>query len=247
MNKGWIKLHRQILENPVTNKPDWAWLWICILLLANHEDREVIWNGEKRLIKKGQFITSREKLALVSHLHQSSVERALKYFKIEQQIEQQTNKRFRLITILKYNDYQDTEPVIEHQMNIKRTSNEHQMNTNKNVKNYKNEEELEEGRGETSSPTPRETMQDFIRMVTDKDSIYDQFVAKVVIQRNLTGNIVQAELDKFVNYWCEKNKTGTKERWEMEKVFEVQRRLGTWFGNMKNSNRGRATGGAFIS
>src|SRR5699024_9543343 len=51
-----------------------------------------------------------------------------------------TNK-FSVVSILKWSDYQEN----EHQMNNKRTSDEHQMNTNKNVKNVKNVEEEEEG------------------------------------------------------------------------------------------------------
>jgi len=35
-------------------------------------------------------------------------------------------------------------------------------------------------------------------------------------------------LDKFCNYWTEKNKSGTKMRWELERVFEISRRLATW-------------------
>jgi hypothetical protein len=143
MNNGWIKLHRSILDNPICTKPDWAWLWVVMLLLANHQDSEIIWNGEKKIIKRGSFITSRQKLSVYSGIHESSVERALKYLKIEQQIEQQANKKFRLITIIKYSDYQEVEQVIEHQMNNKRTSNEQQLNTNKNDKNIKNDKNEE--------------------------------------------------------------------------------------------------------
>ena len=35
-------------------------------------------------------------------------------------------------------------------------------------------------------------------------------------------------LDKFVNYWTEKNKSGTKMRYELEKTFEISKRLATW-------------------
>lgn len=38
------------------------------------------------------------------------------------------------------------------------------------------------------------------------------------------------ELVKFYNYWTEKNAKG-KERWEMEKFFDIKRRIATWLGN----------------
>jgi hypothetical protein len=44
-------------------------------------------------------------------------------------------------------------------------------------------------------------------------------------------------LDKFVNYWTEKNKSGTKMRYELEKTFEITKRLATWASNDKNFNK----------
>lgn len=43
--------------------------------------------------------------------------------------------------------------------------------------------------------------------------------------------ISDQELDKFISYWNEPNKSGTKVRWELEKTFDVTRRLRTWLGN----------------
>jgi len=41
------------------------------------------------------------------------------------------------------------------------------------------------------------------------------------------------EYHNFLSYWTEKNNKG-KERWEMEKFFDVKRRVSTW---MKNANK----------
>jgi len=38
------------------------------------------------------------------------------------------------------------------------------------------------------------------------------------------------EVVKFFNYWTEKNAKG-KERWEMEKFFDIKRRIATWISN----------------
>jgi len=45
------------------------------------------------------------------------------------------------------------------------------------------------------------------------------------------------EIKKFERYWTEKNGTGTKQLWQMQKTFEVPRRLVTWFGRVKNFNQ----------
>lgn len=49
-----------------------------------------------------------------------------------------TNK-YSLVTVLNWDKYQGQRTTSEHQVNIKRTSDEQQMNTNKNVKNVKND------------------------------------------------------------------------------------------------------------
>ena len=45
------------------------------------------------------------------------------------------------------------------------------------------------------------------------------------------------ELNRFVSYWTELNKSGTKERWELEKTFDVGRRLNTWFSRIQDFNK----------
>lgn len=45
------------------------------------------------------------------------------------------------------------------------------------------------------------------------------------------------ERKKFYNYWTEKNKSGTKERWELEKTFEVEKRFATWRVNAQKFNQ----------
>ena len=41
-------------------------------------------------------------------------------------------------------------------------------------------------------------------------------------------------LRKFYNYWVEMNKSGTKLRFELERTFEISRRLVTWANNDKD-------------
>ena len=45
-SKGYIKLHRQILDNPISTKANYLAVWVYLLLKANHEDREIILNGK---------------------------------------------------------------------------------------------------------------------------------------------------------------------------------------------------------
>ncbi len=82
------------------------------------------------------------------------------------------------------------------------------------------------------SPTPSQTAGEFFA-VDRSSEIYLHFVQTLSARFGLMNEIVRAELDKFFNYWTEKNRSGTKARWELERTFEVQKRLQTWFSNVQ--------------
>lgn len=133
LQNGWVKIHRKILDNPVCSKASWAWLWVVLLLKANHEEKSFFFNGQKITCGKGQLVTGREALAEAASMSPSSVERALTYFESEHQIEQQKTKKYRVITILKWADYQTPDSKADN----KRTTDGQLMDTNKNDKNDK--------------------------------------------------------------------------------------------------------------
>ncbi|MEG2811726.1 MAG: hypothetical protein RR912_04335, partial [Clostridium sp.] len=62
--KGWISLYRSIQDHWLwQEKPfDKARAWLDLLLLANHQDKKVLFDGTLIEVKRGQFITSIRKL-----------------------------------------------------------------------------------------------------------------------------------------------------------------------------------------
>lgn len=136
--EGWIRIHRKLIESTWFNKSEYVHLWLYLLLKANHKDREVFIGNEKVLVKRGQVLTSRNKLSEVVHIQESKIYRILKCFENEQQIEQHKTKKYTVITILNYDTYQQNEQVNEQQMNNKRTTDEQSMNTNNNDNNDNN-------------------------------------------------------------------------------------------------------------
>ena len=142
---GWIKLHRSILEKGWIKKPEYVQLWVVLLLLASHDDREYFWNGKTIILKSGQLITGRKSLSQKTGIDENKIERILKCFKSEQQIEQQTTSTSRLISILNWKKFQQFEQPFEQRVNNERTTSEQRVNTNKELKkgnNEKNEKEL---------------------------------------------------------------------------------------------------------
>jgi len=79
--------------------------------------------------------------------------------------------------------------------------------------------------------TPTKIMEDFKISFTKKNDRYKTLVGAVTARWNIPDSQVNAEIEKFINYWTEKTRDGKKERWQTEKTFEVQRRLTTWFLN----------------
>ena len=136
---GWVSLHRKMLDNPVVCKDsDYMAIWIYLLLNATHAEIPAMFNGQKIMLNPGQLITGRKAISDKLRVTESKVQRVLKCYESERQIEQQTGNKNRLITIKNWDMYQCSEQQIERQMNNQRTTNEQQMNTNNNINNKTN-------------------------------------------------------------------------------------------------------------
>lgn len=138
--EGYIKLHRKTLENPIVCKDaEYFTVWVYLLLSAAHSDIDIIFNNERMTLKSGQLITGRKTISEKFNIDQSKVQRILKTLKNEQQIEQQTTTKNRLITVLNWCKYQSSEQQNEQRVNNNCTTSEQQVNTYKNDKNIKND------------------------------------------------------------------------------------------------------------
>lgn len=138
--QGWIKIHRQILNNPIVTKDgDHFAVWVFLLLEAQHKPYKKIFRGEKITLEAGQLITGRKVISATLGINESKVFRVLKSLKSEQQIEQQTSNKSSMITILNWSRYQVDEQQNEQQVNNNRTASEQQVNTLQECKTVNNE------------------------------------------------------------------------------------------------------------
>jgi len=137
MYRGYVKLWRCIDENPIATRPAYLSVFLFIVRNANHQDNQIIWNNRKTMIKRGSFITSAEKIAQGTGVPRATVKRLLEYLENEAMIELHTTKRFSLVSVIKYKDYQSSEPNNEPQVSHKRATSEPQVATNKNVEEGK--------------------------------------------------------------------------------------------------------------
>lgn len=140
MHNGYIKLWRKMEESPIFTNSEAVHLFIYLLIKASRKERATT-NGTTVInLLPGQLITGRKKLSEATGINESKVYRLIELLKSEQQIEQQTNRKYSIITILNWSTYQDSEQQSEQQMNNKRTADEQQVNTIQERKKVKNEE-----------------------------------------------------------------------------------------------------------
>jgi predicted transcriptional regulator len=138
---GWIKLHRSLLDSSFSKDPEYAWLWVVLLLRANHKELSFIFNNRPIVLNEGQLIVGRKKLSEETGINEHKIFRAMKCFESAGQIEQQSTNKFTLVTILNWGKYQGELDKVEQQdeqpVSNKRTTSEQPVSTYKNVKNKK--------------------------------------------------------------------------------------------------------------
>ena len=137
--EGWVKIHRKILDNPVVCKDSETFsIWLYLLLSATHQEIPAVFKGEKITLKKGQLITGTLSISKKLKINKDKVQRTLKCFEIDKQIEQETSNKNRLISILNWEQYQSNDNENDKQMINKCETTDKQLITNKNVKNDNN-------------------------------------------------------------------------------------------------------------
>lgn len=143
MREYWLKLHRKILDNPIVTKDgDHLAIWIWLLCEAAYKPHDRYFGTKRITLQPGQLITGRDQIAKELKIHPSKIQRVLKLFETEHQIEQQTSRQGRLISIVNWSDYQDCEQQNEQQVNNKRTTSEQQVNATEERKERKKERNI---------------------------------------------------------------------------------------------------------
>ncbi len=137
--KGWIKLHRILKEKPIWKQstPEQKTVLITLLLMANHDEKEWEWQGNKFRVNPGQFVTSLDSIKQEAGkgISIQNVRSSLNRFKKLEFLTWKSTKTGRIITICNWEDYQHMEDTAQ-QSSQQRPNKE--PTTNKNEKNDKN-------------------------------------------------------------------------------------------------------------
>ena len=194
---GWIKIHRKFLDWQWFDKPEAVKLFVYLLLRANHKDG--YWQGHE--IKKGQFITSAQTISNDTKLSLQTIRTLLKKFELTNEIVVKSTNKFTMLTICKYECYQDENDTTNKQLTNKQQTTNKQLTTNKNDKNNK-----------------EYIYREFGHLILTKDD-YNKLIQKNTPEEveqvlnqieNFKGNNKYKSLYLTANNWLQKNKQNSE-------------------------------------
>ena len=131
---GWIKLHRKIINSTVFDNEKLLKVRIWCLLKATHDEYEQLVGRQIVNLQKGQFVTGRNAASKELKMTPSTTWDYLKVLERNQNIDIKSNNKYSIVTIVNWELYQSENEISDN----KSTTNQQQINTNKNIKNNKN-------------------------------------------------------------------------------------------------------------
>lgn len=219
---GWVKLHRQIINWEWFKKPETLSVFIYCLTRANIAD------GSWRNIayKRGQFITSLETIHKDTGLSIQQTRTALKHLISTGEITSESTSQYRIITVCKFSDYQQTPDESNKQYNSQSTNNQQTDSSepNKQLTIGREEGEVEEkrrGRKERKIsfnkdkkkssfiPPTLQEVADYLSQKGITSFTAQSFIAYYEKDNWKAGRKAITDWRKKVDEWTERNRSNT--------------------------------------
>ena len=135
---GWVKLHRCLLEKAIWQLNDAQRIvFFTILMLANFEPKQWLWNGKQFKAEPGQFVTSIDSLAKAARVSPQSVRTAINNLSKLDFLTSKSTKTGRLITVTNWASYQSDEILSTNHSTDDQQSVNKASTTTKNDKNVR--------------------------------------------------------------------------------------------------------------
>lgn len=109
MHQGYIKVYRQLQDWWLWNDPepfDKRAAWIDMLLMTNHADKKILFEGNVKTIQKGQFLTSIMKLSQKWKWERKKTTRFLDLLENDGMVTTERTPHGTIITIVNWDKYQ---------------------------------------------------------------------------------------------------------------------------------------------
>ena len=131
---SFIKLYSRFLEWGWHDDPNMVSLFIHLLLMANYEAKE--WHGIT--IERGQFVGGRKVLAEMTGISEQTIRTCLSRLESTGEITRKSTNKFSIITITKYDSYQQSLKADQPTTNQQLTNNQPTTNHTQKIKKLKN-------------------------------------------------------------------------------------------------------------
>ena len=139
MSEGYIFLWRQLQDTSFYKDSCALHLAVHLLLSATHKDIKFSFNGSEQTLMRGQAIIGRHKLAESTGIKPSTIRNKLALLEKVGFLDIKSNNKFSIITILKYEDYQNVKKFQDSKKDNQRTTRGQPEDTYNNIKNVKND------------------------------------------------------------------------------------------------------------
>jgi len=140
-NRGWIKLHRALLDWQWFSDANTSHVFMYCLLKANHKDNM----HRDTLVKRGTFLTGRDLIARETGCSVREVRTALKRLESANVLTSKTSRQGTVIEVLNYDRHQASDQQNDRRATNKRPTSDQQAPSNKTEDNEETEKNTPSG------------------------------------------------------------------------------------------------------
>ena len=208
---GYVKIYRSTRDHYLfqdKNPYSKFEAWTDILLKVNYEERKVNIKNVVFVVGRGESMRSLDTWASAWRWDKSKVRRFLETLQKENMVVLKNEQLSTRLTVCNYDTYQCERNVDETQMKRKRNANDTQATPNKEVKKVVN----------------------YKIDITVRKELFKEEI------KTFENSFEKQLLNEFYKYLSEINSEKTKMRWEMEKTWETNLRIGRCKLNNKSNN-----------
>jgi hypothetical protein len=180
---GWIKLYRQILANGWLRNHKVLVFWIYCLLKAAYKPTKVIIGFKEIYLESGQFVFGRRRASGETALSEREIRTCLAFLVKAGNLTIKTTKRFSIITIINWEDYQNSEALIDPQ------NDQHTTTKRPHTRRIKNENK------ETSSDSPNPEVRKFLDFWCQ--TFKERFGEFYTVNGGKEGRLVKSLLENY--------------------------------------------------
>lgn len=204
--KGWIKLHKKFLK--------WEWyddtntfrIFLHLLLSVNYKDKT--WHGI--LIKRGQILTSMDKLGKKLGLTRQQVRTSLDKLILTKEITKSTTSTYTILTVNNFNKYQknnqvNNQPVTNEEPSrnqVVTTTKDNTLSSNKVNKDISNNKTIKTNKIKKS--IRGKITQEIIEVEIEKVLSDEKWVMELCQEFGVPRAFIVSKADDMVNYCVQK-------------------------------------------